>query len=95
MLTRYPKEGQPISILEAMGNGMVIITTDHAGIPDIVKNETNGFVFKILNIEDIYNCICKVSYKEVLLFGRENTKKFFVQEFYINNMLNIFKAIVS
>lgn len=26
--TRYPNEGQPISILEAMGNGMFIITTD-------------------------------------------------------------------
>ena len=36
LLTRYPKEGQPISILEAMGNGMLIVTTDHAGIPDIV-----------------------------------------------------------
>ncbi len=34
--TRYRNEGQPISILEAMGNGMFIITTDHAGIPDIV-----------------------------------------------------------
>lgn len=44
--TRYPNEGQPISILEAMGNGMFIITTDHAGIPDIVEDGVNGIVLK-------------------------------------------------
>lgn len=44
--TRYPKEGQPISILEAMGNGIVILTTNHAGIPDVVENEVNGCVKK-------------------------------------------------
>lgn len=43
LLTTYPNEGQPISILEAMGNGMAVITTDHAGIPDIVTSD-NGFV---------------------------------------------------
>lgn len=42
--TRYPNEGQPISILEAMGNGMFIISTDHAGIPDIVGTE-NGIAY--------------------------------------------------
>lgn len=46
LLTRYPNEGQPISILEAMGNGMVVVTTDHAGIPDIVKDGVNGVVMK-------------------------------------------------
>ncbi len=44
--TRYPNEGQPISILEAMGNGMFIITTDHAGIPDITVGTENGIVLK-------------------------------------------------
>ncbi|MEK3885269.1 glycosyltransferase family 4 protein [Paenibacillus sp. PL2-23] len=44
LLTRYPNEGQPISILEAMGNGMIIVTTDHAGIPDIVTDGINGII---------------------------------------------------
>lgn len=43
-MTRYPNEGQPISILEAMGNGMMIVTTDHAGIPDIVEDGVNGII---------------------------------------------------
>lgn len=54
--TRYPKEGQPISILEAMGNGMFIITTDHAGIPDIVEDGMNGIVAKTdMTINQLYN----------------------------------------
>ena len=44
LLTRYPNEGQPISILEAMGNAMTIITTNHAGIPDIATNKEHGLV---------------------------------------------------
>ena len=50
LLTRYPKEGQPISILEAMGNGMLIVTTDHAGIPDIIGND-NYIVRKNTKVE--------------------------------------------
>ncbi|MBM7567323.1 glycosyltransferase family 4 protein [Paenibacillus sacheonensis] len=41
--TYYPNEGQPISIIEAMGNGLSIITTNHAGIPDIVSSR-NGYI---------------------------------------------------
>lgn len=41
--TYYPQEGQPISILEAMAGGNIIITTKHSGIPDIVQEGKNGF----------------------------------------------------
>ncbi|MBZ9609371.1 glycosyltransferase family 4 protein [Clostridium estertheticum] len=40
--TYYPNEGQPISILEAMGNGLAIITTTQGGIIDIFKDGENG-----------------------------------------------------
>ncbi len=51
--TRYPKEGQPISILEAMGAGMAVVTTDHAGIPDMVKEGENGVVCRVGEEKDI------------------------------------------
>lgn len=41
--TYYAQEGQPISILEAMATGNLILTTKHSGIPDIVKGNINGF----------------------------------------------------
>lgn len=57
--TRHPNECQPISILEAMGNGMFIITTDHAGILDVVKDGVNGIVIRKDNL-DTYNIISHI-----------------------------------
>ena len=39
-------EGQPISIIEAMGFGNFIVTTRHAGIPDICSLNNTVFVRK-------------------------------------------------
>jgi glycosyltransferase involved in cell wall biosynthesis len=43
LATYYTMEGQPISILEAMATGNIILTTNHAGIPDVFKDTINGF----------------------------------------------------
>ncbi len=53
--TFYKMEGQPISILEAMATKNVIITTAHAGIPDVVHDEENGFFVEKNNPSDIYD----------------------------------------
>lgn len=41
--TYYSMEGQPISILEAMATGNLVLTTRHAGIPDIFQDGVNGY----------------------------------------------------
>jgi glycosyltransferase involved in cell wall biosynthesis len=41
--TYYPYEGQPISILEGYAAGCAVVTTRHAGIPDIFRAGENGF----------------------------------------------------
>jgi len=91
LLTTYPKEGQPISILEAMGNGMVIVTTNHAGIPDIVKDNINGIIIdkdKII-INKLYENINNIEFKEVLQNNYKNIEKY-LQTNYITNMKKIF-----
>lgn len=99
LLSRYPNEGQPISILEAMGNGMAIITTNHAGIPEIVSN-SNGFVCdkEHIDIDEIYqymlDCyekrenltsVCEGNYQEV--------KDKYTEKQYIDNMDRIFELL--
>lgn len=91
--TRYPNEGQPISILEAMGNGMFIITTDHAGIPDIVEDGVNGFV---MNKEyDAMNCYRKLlNENELHMFidrNRNKIKKLYCQKEYLRKMKDSFE----
>ena len=45
-------EGNPICILEAMNAGLPILASRVGGIPDIVKDEENGFLFEINNGDD-------------------------------------------
>lgn len=98
LLTKYPNEGQPISILEAMGNGMVILTTNHAGIPDIVADRVNGIV---VNKDSIDTTSC---FSELLLLSddmycsieknnRISCISYYLQNRYLNDMLNIYKNI--
>lgn len=98
LLTRYPNEGQPISILEAMGNGMAIITTDHAGIPDLVTNQVNGFSFDKTKLDsrEIYQKISNISNDDLVRMSkknREDTLTKYRQERYIADMSKIFGQI--
>ena len=93
LLTRYPIEGQPISILEAMGNGMAVITTDHAGIPDIVTNGKNGIVVSKdkINVAKIYRQLQKLELKRVVSENRSKILHNYRQTDYINNFRTIFE----
>lgn len=98
--TRYPKEGQPISILEAMGNGMSIITTEYAGIPDIVKNNENGL---LLSKEEVTNVMAKnilsklddINIEIQLRKNREVIREYFNQNRYLENMDDCFVDVLS
>ncbi|ACS99087.1 glycosyltransferase family 4 protein [Paenibacillus sp. JDR-2] len=94
LLTRYPNEGQPISILEAMGNGMVIVTTDHAGIPDIVKDGINGIVVREeIDINKTFEALL-MRRSQLHLIGRVNRTTCLLnykEKSYIKNLENIFK----
>jgi glycosyltransferase involved in cell wall biosynthesis len=40
--TRYSNEGQPVSIIEAMAYGNVVVSTDYRAIPDLVDDGATG-----------------------------------------------------
>lgn len=92
--TRYPNEGQPISILEAMGNGMTIITTDHAGIPDIVQNGVNGMIFgHDVSAAEIYQRMLESNTDTRIRQGKENyiaCRERFSKRAYLNAIQKIF-----
>lgn len=101
LLTRYPNEGQPISILEAMGNGMAIITTDHAGIPEIASAK-NGFVCSMSNIklEDVYHYLldCYNNREQLCSVSKNNyetIRQHYTEKQYIDNMDKIFETVCS
>jgi len=85
-------EAQPVSMLEAMASGNIIITTNQGAIPDIIKDRKNGFIVKKNNPEDLANKIIFVgnnlsklrpminsNYLEV---NKNYSKKIFFRELY-------------
>lgn len=51
-------EGNPISILEAMSVGLTIVSSNVGGVPDVVSNNRNGFLFESNNIVQLVECMC-------------------------------------
>lgn len=58
--TYYIMEGQPIALLEAMATGNIIVTTPHAGIPDIV-NESNGYLLPVRDAQALAACLGQIA----------------------------------
>jgi glycosyltransferase involved in cell wall biosynthesis len=57
--TYYPYEGQPISILEAYASGCAVISTDHSGIPDVFRDDVNGFLVSKRSVPDLQRAIAR------------------------------------
>lgn len=97
LLTRYKNEGQPISIIEAAANGLFIISTNHAGIKDILSEdemielesgnyiEINKVYAKINELENKKDYILKQNRKKILLE--------FSQQKYLKSLQEIFSNI--
>jgi glycosyltransferase involved in cell wall biosynthesis len=94
--TYYPYEGQPISILEAYATGCVVLTTRHAGIPDIFTDQVNGFLVAAASPTDVAAKLRRVlaerqSLERIgltnLLFARER----FTAKLYNRNISDLFR----
>ncbi|MBQ2974725.1 MAG: glycosyltransferase family 4 protein [Clostridia bacterium] len=53
-------EGMPMSVLDAMGYGLPIVTTNVGGIPKIVKNGVNGYMLTPGDCEGFANAISEI-----------------------------------
>ena len=100
LLTRYPKEGQPISIIEGMANGMSIITTDYAGIPDLIKHGENGYFVEYKDHQDIYKLLLSIDgnrdkQKQLILNNRKKVLNMFTEARYIDRMNKAFKEALD
>lgn len=101
LLTNYKNEGQPISIIEAAANGLRVISTDHAGIKDILNEKEMIMMDKEkIEIEKIYKqlkyeIIHHEWVKDILKKNRNKMKKSFSEEQYIKNIEDVFLSVIS
>lgn len=70
------KEGTPVALLEAMASGLPIVSTYHAGIPDVIQNNENGFLVEEGDVEGMAKAIVKLYEDRKLAekFGGNNKK---------------------
>lgn len=99
LLTRYKNEGQPISIIEAAANGLKIISTNHAGIGDILANnymicvDKNNIELQKILIDIDENYKNRSSFIDCIIESRKNTLNNFSESNYLNELENIFNMI--
>lgn len=96
LLTRYKNEGQPISVIEAGANGLRVISTDHAGIKDILNSkEMIQINKKNIKVNELYLCIDKEyearnNFVNIVNKNRNKIKEEFSEKEYLKELDEIF-----
>ena len=95
--TYYTMEGQPISILEALATGNGIITTRHAGIPDVIKEPIHGAFVNKQSPQEIFEQLSSLATnpKKMQQVGESNRiffKENYTKVLFKDRLLDIFEA---
>lgn len=92
-------EGNPISILEAMNCGLPIIAPEVGGIPDVISNNINGFLFEVGNISQLAECMEKIITSENIIqtISKNNLllSKQYSIDFCVKSYIDLFYDIIS
>lgn len=90
------KEGTPVAIMEAQASGKPVISTIHAGIPDIVIHNSTGYLVEENDIQSMAEFIMKLLESKDLAIemgekGRNNILENFTLKIHsekLNNLIN-------
>ncbi len=84
--SRY--EGFGLVLLEAMYAGKPIIASNVSAIPEVIKNNWNGLLFKHNNIRELKSKLLKIKNKNISKKFIKNSKKSLEKKFNFNKMIN-------
>lgn len=75
-------EGLPISILEAMSYGLVVASTNVGGIPEVIKNGHNGYLFEAGDRAQIFKTLQHIINGDSLRAAELRSRSFDIVENY-------------
>ena len=92
--TRYDNEGQPISIVEAMAHGCVVVATSHRAIPEMIEHGTNGWLVPFDSPEKIAEGIFLLAqdpdrYHRLSEAATATVRSRFTREIHIERLLGV------
>lgn len=89
------QEGLPVNVMEAMATGLPLVVTDCRGNRDLVKNNENGYVVEIDNIDEFANCVENLykSEEKRERFSKESLNN--IQRYSLENVSNEMGLIYS
>lgn len=90
------KEGTPVSILEASAAGLPIISTIHAGIPDVILDKETGLLVEEFDVDGMaVNMILLFENRNLVEeYGRKG-KLFIKENFSLTNHLKVMEDLIN
>ncbi|PWJ43303.1 glycosyltransferase [Sediminitomix flava] len=91
---RGDMEGTPLAVLEASAAGVPVISTNHAGIPDVILHEKTGLLVEEHDVEGMANNMIRVLEDRELAaqlgtHGKKRVKNYFSMNKHIGHLNNL------
>lgn len=88
-------ENCPLSVLEAMNNGMPVLTSSVGGIPELVVEQYNGF-FMLPTVEVVYNSImCIIRNPSLISYFGTNSKSICQNKFDMRDTIIKYRSVID
>ena len=96
--TNYRHEGQPVSIIEAMAHGCVVIATDFRAIPDMVVDGTTGALVEYGQPRQIACAVRRIAadaerYTAMSQAAVQRYRERFTQERHLDAMVALLRSV--
>jgi glycosyltransferase involved in cell wall biosynthesis len=98
--TYYPNEAFPLVLLEAMSQGLPVVSTMEGAIPDIVQDNLTGFLVPRKDAKALANCLMILLKDQDLRknmgeAGRTRYLKYFKKDVFETNLMAIFSKCLE
>jgi len=92
-------EGTPVAILEAAAASLPVISTNHAGIGDVIINNETGFLVDEFDVEAMANHMKSIldypeKAREMGIKNKKNISENYTLENHLNQLRNTFNEII-
>lgn len=89
-------EGTPVAVLEAGLSALPVISTFHAGIPDVILNNETGFLVKEHDVNEMANkIIFLIENKKIAKDMGVKSRKYIAENFSLVNHINTINKMIK